>query len=151
MYAERSQPIFDAKELDANEKRKATLFDLVCTNETVLLVGAGSSASLGYDTLLKLLEKLEDLAVECDGSFRRDERRRTEQQLEYARDIKQHIKEHTGSLDRYHALISSSYGPRTPQCDDFHRTLVGLPFKGILTTNYDPVLEAALEQNSLSN
>jgi hypothetical protein len=62
MYTERSQPIFDAKELDANERRKKILSDLVSTNETVLVLGTGSSASLGYHTLPKLLESRESFA-----------------------------------------------------------------------------------------
>ena len=33
---------------------------------------------------------------------------------------------------------------KSPPFDDFHKKLVSLPFRGILTTNYDTVLEAAL-------
>ena len=35
---------------------------------------------------------------------------------------------------------------KSPAHDDFHRMLVELPVRGILTTNYDTVLEAALSE-----
>ena len=41
-------------------------------------------------------------------------------------------------------MLQNLFSPKNPPCEDFHRRLVLLPFRGILTTNYDTVLEAAL-------
>ena len=42
--------IFTSKEWDKNEERKHELIELVASGEAVLMVGAGSSARVGYVT-----------------------------------------------------------------------------------------------------
>ena len=64
--------------------------------------------------------------------------------LAYAEDIKSHITDRTGNLDRYYNLLYELFKSKTPSFDSFHTMLVSLPFRGIFTTNYDTVLEAAL-------
>ena len=135
--------IFTPEERDENEDRKRELIDLVASGEAVLIVGAGSSARLGYVTWDGLLEELENLAAQCDRGFEKDEEKRVKNQLEYAKDIKSHISEEIG-LGRYYALLQNLFSPKDPPFTDFHTKLVELPFRGILTTNYDTVLEAAL-------
>ncbi len=49
-----------------------------------------------------------------------------------------------GDLGRYYAFLDELFKPKSPAYDEFHRMLVDLPFRGILTTNYDTVLEEAL-------
>ena len=74
--------------------------------------------------------------------------------LEYAEDIKLHIRDKTSNLRRYHDFLYRLFERKSPPCDDFHKMLVSLPFRGILTTNYDTVLEAALgaiDQESASD
>ena len=56
------QGIFTPKELDENLKRKHELIELVASGEAVLIVGAGSSARVGYPDWPDLLKKLEELA-----------------------------------------------------------------------------------------
>ena len=107
-------------------------------------MGQGSSARAGYPDWSCLIKKLEDLACECGDDFKPDKRKCEEEFLEYAEDIKSHIRDRTASLRRYEALIYESFKAKTSSVDDFHKTLVSLPFRGILTTNYDTVLEAAL-------
>ena len=136
--------IFTPEERDENEERKRELIDLVASGEAVLMVGAGSSVRVGYVTWDGLLEELENLADQCGRDFEKDEEKRVKKPLEYAEDIKSHIRDKTGDLGRYYALLDQLFKPKSPAYDDFHKMLVSLPFRGILTTNYDTVLEAAL-------
>lgn len=133
--------IFTSKEWDENEERKRELIELVASGEAVLMVGSGSSARVGYVTWDGLLEELEDLANRCGTGL--DQTRKGDK-LAYAEDIKSHIQNKTGDLRRYYALLRNLFSPKDPPFENFHRKLVLLPFRGILTTNYDTVLEAAL-------
>ena len=141
-----NQEIFTPDERNDNLERKRELIDLVVSKEAVLMVGAGSSARVGYVTWDGLMKELEDLAIECGKDFDKDDLKRKEQPLEYAEDIKSHISEKNKSskLKKYHDCLYKLFKRKSPPCDDFHKMLVTLPFRGILTTNYDTVLEAAL-------
>ncbi len=138
---ETTPEIFTSEERNENEERKRELIELVASGEAVLIVGAGSSARVGYVTWKGLLRELENLANECGDGL--DQRRKNDA-LAYAEDIKSHIHDKTGSLRRYHNFLYNSFKQESPPFDDFHTMLVSLPFRGILTTNYDTVLEAAL-------
>ena len=133
--------IFTPEERDENEERKRELIELVASGEAVLIVGAGSSARVRYVTWDGLLQELENLANGCGAGL--DQRRRNDP-LIYAERIKSHILNKTGNLSRYYALLQNLFCPKEPPFEDLHRKLVSLPFRGILTTNYDTVLEAAL-------
>ena len=133
--------IFTPEERDENEERKRELIDLVASGEAVLIVGAGSSVRVGYVTWDGLIEALENLANQYSDGL--DQTRKGDP-LAYAEDIKSHISETMNSLGRYYASLQNLFSPKNPPFDDFHRKLVSLPFRGILTTNYDTVLEAAL-------
>lgn len=144
------QEIFNSEELKENEQRKRELIELVASKEAVLIVGAGSSVRLDYVTWDGLLKKLETLASECDDGFKRENKKRKYEPLEYAEDIKLHILGREGNLHKYFNLLDKLFSPKSFSFDDLHKTLVSLPFRGILTTNYDKVLEAALgEKNPL--
>ena len=136
-----NQEIFTPEERNENEERKRELIDLVASGEAVLIVGAGSSARVGYVTWDGLMQELEDLANSCGAGL---DQRQKGNDLVYAKDIKSHIRDKTGSLRRYHDFLYNSFKRKSPPFDDFHKKLVSLPFRGILTTNYDTVLEAAL-------
>ena len=133
--------IFTPEERDENEERKRELIDLVASGEALLIVGAGSSARVGYVTWKGLLKELEDLANECGAGLNQE---RKGDDLAYAEDIKSHIYNEMGDLGRYYAFLDELFKPKSPAYDEFHRMLVDLPFRGILTTNYDTVLEEAL-------
>ena len=134
----------DEHDDDENEERKRELIELVASGEAVLIVGAGSSARVNYVPWEGLLKELEKLADQCGSGFETNEGKRREKPLEYAEDIKSHILDQTGDLGRYYALLDQLFKPKSPAYDEFHRMLVDLPFRGILTTNYDIVLEEAL-------
>lgn len=139
-----NRAIFTSDEHRANEERKRELIKLVASAEAVLIVGAGSSMRAGYVSLDNLLEKLEDLSQGLCKGFEPNTKKREDDPIAYAEDIKSYIRETTGDLDRYNALMYDLFKAKTASVDDFHKTLVSLPFRGILTTNYDIVLEAAL-------
>lgn len=136
--------VFTPEERDENTKRKRELIELIASGEAILIVGAGSSARVGYLTWEGLLEELEKLADQCGFGFETNEGKRREKPLEYAEDIKSHICDKMGNLSRYYALLDELFKPKSPTHDQFHRLLVDLPIRGILTTNYDIVLEEAL-------
>ena len=139
------QEIFTTEEEEnENTKRREELINLVASGETILIVGAGSSKCVGYPDWPELLEKLEDLASKCGGHFKPDEEKREDDPLEYAEDIKSHICNKRGNLGIYHDLLYELFQPKPPAFDDLHKMLVLLPFRGILTTNYDTVLKEAL-------
>ena len=135
--------VFTSEELEENIARKSELIELIKSQNALVIVGAGSSALVGYDTWSKLLGKLEKLACECGNEFVIDNQKRESQPLIYAQDIKNHIDKNQ-RLKEYHHLLYEEFKPRDPAHNSFHKTLIKLPFKGILTTNYDMVLEAAL-------
>ena len=143
--------IFTPEERDENEERKRELIDLIASGEAILIVGAGSSARVGYVTWEGLMQELEGLANRCGEGL--DQTRKNDP-LEYVEDIKLHIRDKTSNLRRYHDFLYRLFERKSPPCDDFHKMLVSLPFRGILTTNYDTVLEAALgaiDQESASD
>jgi hypothetical protein len=113
----------------------------------VLLVGAGSSRFIGYSGWGELLERLrhtvipsiafpEGLSDLLDrASFIRTEAMRSP--------------DPAARLADYHSFLRESFRPRINALNHhpFHRTLVRLPFCGIVTTNYDEVLESAIAWN----
>ena len=133
--------IFTPEERDENKERKRELIELVASGEAILMVGSGSSARVRYVTWNGLMDELENLANRCGTGL---DRTRKGDKLAYAKDIKLHIQNKTGDLSRYYALLQNLFSPKDPPFEDFHKKLVLLPFRGILTTNYDTVLEAAL-------
>lgn len=132
--------IFTPEERNENEERKRELIELVASGEATLIVGVGSSARVCYVTWQGLLEELEDLANRCGAGL--DQTRKGDA-LAYAEDIKSHI-EKTDDIGKYYDLLDQLFKPKSPAYDEFHSLLIDLPFRGILTTNYDTVLEAAL-------
>ena len=128
-----------------NNERKHELIKLIDSGEAILIVGAGSSKRIDYPDWSCLLKKLENLAVRWGDGFQPNEGKSESAPLVYAEEIKSSMYR-AGNLGKYHALLYRLFNQKDPPFDNFHRRLVSLPFRGILTTNYDPVLEAALHK-----
>lgn len=64
----------------------------------------------------------------------------------YVEKIKMHIRKRDGDLSKHNKEISRLFSPKSevPPFNEFHKKLVKLPFKDILTTNYGTVLECEL-------
>lgn len=146
LYMNHSE-ILNLKEQAENEERKRELIKLIRSGEALLIVGAGSSRRVGYLDWPGLLTELEVLASGYGDGFKPDKKKLKDKPLEYAEDIKSYISKQIGDLSDYYALLEQSFGVKDflPDALHFHKTLVALPFKGILTTNYDVVLEEALK------
>lgn len=142
-------PSLTADEVDANDRRKQDLVALIASGDAVLFVGAGSSKMVGFPLWTDLIHDLEGLATQCGAGFQVDAdilRKDPSAFLAYVDTIRAHIRGATGNDDMYLTFLtrtfSSEENPFTPL--DMHRQMVRLPFRGIITTNYDFVLEAAL-------
>ncbi len=102
----------------------------------MLFVGAGSSRKVGYpawngllaelETAARTLDEVKVRAVEgVDGLLR-------------ASTYKQIL-----GPDEYHRILRDTFAPQTPPHDTAHESLVAMPFRHVLTTNYDGVLQSA--------
>ena len=127
----------------ANQEAFQELIKTLREDRPLALVGAGSSARLGYPGWNQLLEllaaeirrlrpkadaELKDLAGDPDALWRAEEYRRL-------------LGDGFGpfmrsTFDRRATATATAY-------DGFHQDLVRLPIAHVLTTNYDPVLEEA--------
>ncbi|MCY4403574.1 MAG: SIR2 family protein [Candidatus Poribacteria bacterium] len=126
---------------------KQELIELVRSKEAVLIVGAGSSKRLGYPDWTELIQKIEKLTGECNAAFKADADLRDYKPLDYVEKMKTQIFSHEEGEKKYYGLFDRSFEPKqyAPNGLHFHKTLVSLPFRGLLTTNYDVVLEDALQ------
>lgn len=108
-------------------------------NDSVLLLtGAGCSASVGYPNWSELVTQL---ANELAPSLTK----RDESDSDFAGRIFAEIRE-TGNTDAYYNFLEAKFRPlpgRDPY-GDYHLALVQLGFSGLVTTNYDNVIESAV-------
>ena len=141
-----NREIFTSEERDENTERGRELIELVRSEEAILIVGAGSSKRVGYPDWPGLLSQLESVANRWSDGFKPDTVKREDDPLAYAEDIKSYICEQKNGLKRYYASLDQLFEGKDSRCKNFHKRLVLLPFRGILTTNYDIVLEAALDE-----
>ena len=141
-----NQEIFTPEEEKENNERKQELIELIASGEAILIVGAGSSRRVDYPDWPGLLQELENVANRWGDGFKPDTVKCEDDPLAYAEDIKSYICEQKNGLKRYYASLEQLFEFKDSRCKDFHRRLVLLPFRGILTTNYDIVLEVALNE-----
>lgn len=118
-----------------NDEHKEALISFLRSGEAFLMAGAGVSAMCKLPTWDELIEQLEAAAMERDDKFER--RKPKEKVLEYTERILVLIG------DRFYDIISDIFGTQ-PEITEAQLALVRLPFKAILTTNYDRVLFTAI-------
>lgn len=122
------------EELAANIRRKESLIDFISSGDAILMAGAGCSGSL-YPAWPDFVASLEKAAKSHDPAFSSD----PTNFLEFADKVKECLGD-----DKYYAFIYKTFKPGATTHEHFHETLCHLPFKGITTTNYDTILESAL-------
>ena len=108
----------------------------------VLVVGAGSSTSAGYPTWPRLIAALRAaVAPGIDFGVVTD--------LTQQADMIRKAAVAAGELDRYHRFLEQEFGPRGQDVpvNDMHVTLAQMRFAGIVTTNFDRVVETAVEES----
>ncbi|HTU47273.1 MAG TPA: SIR2 family protein [Bryobacteraceae bacterium] len=146
------KPLLTPTELAQNEKRKTVMVELFVSKEPVLIIGSGCSVRLKLSNLAGFAKEAHGprprFAADHDKQFLSVMPHDPQEYLRYADEIKRFINGCDGKLDKYYNLLSAEFGDR--DIDDFHRLLVKLPSRGILTTNYDPSLDVALMQTDRS-
>lgn len=110
----------------------------------ILFVGAGSSCRIGYPSWSSLLDTMHDIvlreipkSIEAIRYLRNPEVSGLLRASEYRRTL--------GDA-RYFEVLRDTFGLRSPQHDTFHEALISPPYKHVLTTNYDGILESAHER-----
>lgn len=130
-----------------NDKIKGELVALLLVKRAILMVGAGSSSIVGYPGWKALVIELRD-------HFYPDYPDPSEgiDLSDYAQKIKDKIFEDNRE-DEYNQFLFEKFKPYEDKenCTTFHISLVNLGFCGIVTTNYDKVLEIALQTSSNSH
>jgi hypothetical protein len=130
--------------LDKNKTHRDEMLRLVESREAIAFVGSGLSSPL-YPTWLVLLRKLAEKAEGATGAaFRAPPDVSETDALDYAEALQAHFREKDPSLSQYYAIIGREFSGIAERCNDRQRSLVRLPFKGFVTTNYDEALEEAM-------
>lgn len=139
------EPLFSPEELALNQHRKGELIATCAADESVLVVGAGLSQRLGYPTWSQLLVDLRTLAVTLGEQSSKpfvEPPDGAENPLRYADCLRSHVQTCMNNLDRYYSFLFETFRERGT--DFLHQAIVRLPFRGIVTLNYDPSLDYAL-------
>lgn len=119
------------------EQALGALVTLLKTNEAMLMVGAGSSMRVGYPSWKQLISDLGNHLnppVPANGDL-----------IQIAEEIKKRLIA-VGRGQEYEKFLNRTFGPKQPAFDDAHLIMLGLGFSGIVTSNYDPVLESAMNE-----
>lgn len=137
MNISRVIPDFQETDIDTTiEKLKSILQE----RNPVLMVGAGSSNLVDYPRWSELIDELNSLVPSLNKNDGED-------LLEYADRIKNQL-EDEGNIEKYYDFLKGRFKPNpTKHFTDFHCSLLNLGFTGIVTTNYDIVLERAASNN----
>jgi tetratricopeptide (TPR) repeat protein len=120
---------------DPREKTYLSLVEAIAGG-AILFVGAGSSRKVGYPTWGELLSELEKAARKVDAAKVKDVD--GVDGLLRASAYKKVLGD-----SEYQRILCETYAPRTPPHDTGHEALVAMPFRHVLTTNYDSVLQSA--------
>jgi SIR2-like domain len=124
--------------MDPEVTARQRVAELLKSQQAILLVGAGSSNSIGYPTWKQLVENLRTQfapQLEITG----------ETEPEFASRIVAEIGQ-TAQIESYYNFLQKTFEPSNDRksFDEFHLSLVQLGFCGIVTTNYDEVIESAI-------
>ena len=134
--------------LDQNNASLTDMTKLISSGEAISFVGAGLSHPLKYPTWQELLEQLLSEARKWmnDPQFKPSVRLTDATALAFAQELYDVIAANS-LLPRYHEFLGNNFKPRQnngSSTTQVQRTIMSLPFKGWVTTNYDCCLEEAL-------
>jgi len=124
---------------DQNEAAKHQLVSLLKEKKAILMVGAGSSKFAGFPLWDELIRKLRnDLTPDLQLPANAD--------LTVCADLIKDQVEREGRIREYYKFLERTFQPKSKRNNhtEFHCVLVKLGFSGIVTTNYDIVLETAV-------
>lgn len=134
--------------IDSKENRSAfaKLISELRTGQTLAFTGAGVSVAAGYPTWAQLIAKLAQKTREKVGDKVRWAEDDIPIEVVEGLDFLVAAEIFAGALGSdYHAILRHEFGPKNDSFPDV-QTLVGLPFRHFLTSNYDPTLESALSE-----
>lgn len=124
-----------------DETSKDELITCLKNKNAILLVGSGSSVNVGYPSWQRLTNELvTKFAPELS-------RQKEETEADFVDRIVKTIDATNGSVD-YHNFLDKRFDLPTDRLpyEDFHLLLVRLGFCGLVTTNYEAVIECAVRQ-----
>jgi DNA-binding LacI/PurR family transcriptional regulator len=137
---EAAEQIFTSIELEENNQKRLRLFELVSSEDSILMVGAGCSASI-YPNWSQFMNKLQTESTNSKSTFSPYDGEK-EDFLAFAERAKQCLGD-----DKYYNLIYTEFKPKPKSHEKYHEILCSLlndgKFKAITTTNYDIALENA--------
>lgn len=125
----------------ANTQAFDALIDAFSSRRMIGFVGAGSSKRLGYPLWQELIAEMKSEVTKTRPRALEDCKL-----IDQETDILFRAEEYKGFLveSQFEDIISRLFRPKPNRnFDDFHIKLVELPFKHIITTNYDSILESA--------
>lgn len=120
---------------DPREQTYRSLVEAIAGG-AVLFVGAGSSAKAGYPMWGGLLTVLETAARQLDEA-------KVNEVVGVDGLLRASAYKKILGAEEYQRLLRETFAPRTPPHDAVHEALVAMPFRHVLTTNYDGILQSA--------
>ena len=129
-----------------NERLITELTQLIGSGEAIAFVGAGTSVAAGYDSWDNLLSKLQEVALTADAGCNALALGQT--RLSRAQALRECIRRRQGP-EAYENALGHLFRKK-PVLTELHRQLVTLPFRGFVTTNYDSVLELAIDGTGIA-
>ncbi len=111
-------------------------------NGCVLFAGAGTSKTAGYPLWRELIKKMTDLLSEQEIDISAI----TSTDLLTAANQIYDCFSVNGLLPQYHAFLCRNFEPQPGQKLDLQKQLLSIPFRGIVTPNFDECFECAIHQ-----
>lgn len=142
------QRILTAEQAKAQAQVLESLSEVIRSGEAVLLVGSGCSMPM-FPSWGELVQELAAVAAQCvPGGFTLPDRLKSDEleALQYIRDAMAKNQNGHHCLDRYEQRLIRLFEMNDRQPTTLHELLVALPFRGYLTTNYERLIERALDQ-----
>jgi hypothetical protein len=142
-------------DLPGNRRVYDELVELLRDREAIAFVGAGASAGM-YPLWGEFIDQLADHAVK-EGKAEDKDAKRWKAETSASPQQRVNVIVRRLGEDRYRNFLKATFGPRyhsdRKRYTPTHAAMLRLPFRGYVTTNYDPALEFArmdLRENCLT-